>query len=129
MSGQKPTKFVFDWHAHGGAFLDWFLPTVLVGMSNEEMERLAEETKKFSKVHLQVLVNGNEVNAVHFLQSVERNMEDMTCREARRMLDDAGGLEALEERIGEIRSHLIEQVEAALRARGIELPARDEWGS
>ncbi len=119
-------KFVFDWHAHSGKFLDWFLPTVLAGASNEQMERLSENTEKFSEVQLQVLVNGEEVNAENFLQSVERNMEHIAISEAKRMLDSVGGLDALEERIAEIRSHLIEQVEDTLRKRGIELPTRED---
>ena len=128
MSPDAPKPFVFDWHAerNEGGFLKWFLPTVMVGLSQARFDELSERTSGFTEVQVQVLVNGVEVNAEHFLQGVERNLEATARDEARRMLDEVGGLGALEERIGEIRDHLITQVENALSERGIELPSRED---
>lgn len=124
-----PEPFVFDWHANRaeGGFLKWLLPTVMVGLPQTQFDELSERTKGFTEVRVQVLINGIEANAEHFLEGVERNMEHHAREAARQMLDEVGGLEALNERIGEIRNHLITQVEDALRERGIELPSREEW--
>lgn len=129
MSADTTEPFVFDWHSerNEGGFLKWFLPTVMVGLPQARFDELSEQTSGFTEIQVQVLINGVEVNAEHFLQGVERNMESHARDEARRMLDEVGGLNALEERIGEIRSHLIAQVEKALSERGIELPSREEW--
>jgi hypothetical protein len=126
MSADK--QFVFDWHAerNEGGFLKWFLPTVMVGLSQTRVDELSERTHGFTDVQVQVLINGAEVNAEHFLQGVERNLEATARDEARRMLNEVGGLDALEERIAEIRNHLITQVENALSERGIELPSRED---
>lgn len=119
--------FTFSWREQPEGFLKWFLPTVMSSISKEQMDDLSNRTSHFGDVRVQILINGVEVNAENFLHSVERHMDIGTRDEARRMLDEVGGLDALEERIGEIRSRLITQVESALRERGIELPDRDEW--
>lgn len=125
----KPAPFVYDWVAAPEGFRKWFLPTVMAGDMDGLMVTLGERTAGWSDVRVQILINGIEVNAGHFLESVERNMDLAALREARRMLDEVGGLDQLEERIREIRTHLMDQFEAALRERGIELPDRDEWSS
>lgn len=123
-------KFVFDWQKEGrNSFLHWFLPTVMVGThDNGVMDELSEKTDKFTDVHLQILINGVEVNAEHFLESVEANIKAGAKDEARRMLDDVGGLDQLEDRINLIRQPLINKVENALAEMGIELPnSDDDW--
>lgn len=127
LTPETPTKFVFDWQDAPEGFMKWFLPTVMVDVSREQMDELAGVTSLWRRVHLQVLINGVEVNAGHFLESVERSMNHQAALAARKLLDSVGGLDALEERIGEIRTHLVEQFEVALRERGIELPEREEW--
>jgi hypothetical protein len=119
-------RFVFDWAAQTEGFLKWFVPTVIAEIADAPFKELGERTSAWSDVQVQILINGIEVNAGHFLESVERNMEHHAKQAAREMLDEVGGLDALEERIGEIRTHLMGQFEAALRERGIELPER-EW--
>lgn len=128
MSTEKTvTPFTFNWAAEPEGFLKWFLPTVLGGMLNDGfMEDLTQRTNTYKDVQVQVLINGLEVDAKHFLESVERNLELEAAKEARRMLNDVGGLEALEQRIGEIRAVLVAKVEEALAERGIELPG-DDW--
>lgn len=118
--------FVFDWAKEPEGFLKWFLPTLLAGEPlDEHMDELTKRTKKFSDVQVRVLINGLEVDAGHFLDGVERNMEHHATKEARRMLDEVGGMGDLEERISAIRDVLVGEFEKALRDRGIELPGED----
>lgn len=128
MSKAKTVQpFVFDWKREPESFLKWLLPTVMVGVSSEQMAELADATKEWSEVRVQVLINGVEVNAQQFFEGVERNMDDRARRAAKDMLDEVGGFDALEERIREIRAHLIAKTEEALRERGIELPEEGSW--
>jgi len=92
---------------------------------DEHMDELTERTKKFSDVQVRVLINGFEVDAKSFLAGVENNIEYLAGKQARRMLDEVGGLGDLEERIASIRTLLVREFEQALAARGIELPGED----
>lgn len=126
MSEKKIEPFVFDWANEPEGFLKWFLPTVLSGEPlDEHMDELTARTKKFSDVRVRVLINGFEVDAKSFLTGVENNIEYLAGKQARRMLDEVGGLDDLEERIASIRTLLVRQFEQALAARGIELPSED----
>lgn len=116
-------KFVYDWAKEPHtSFLGWFLPTVMVDVDSDQQADLAKRTRRWTDVQVQVLINGVEVDARNFLDSVERNIEHCARNAARDMLNNVIRLDDLEDRVTQIRVALIEQVEAALREQGIELP-------
>lgn len=127
---KDPGPFVFDWAAQPhSSFLHWMLPHLLPdGQQPDIVERISEASKKLSEIELTVLVNGIEMNAERFMESVDRNMRFHASREARRMVDEFGGLPELEDTLRQVGRSVRRAVEQRMAEAGIELPDSDnDW--
>jgi len=120
------TEFRFDWQAAPEGFLKWLLPVLVANRRGEDQfDELSKITDKFTDVRLTIQVNGLEVDAENFLNGVEHNMEYYAKVEARRLLDEVGRFDDLEDLLASAKRTVMQDVEQRLSAAGIELPDRE----
>lgn len=111
------TELRFSWPTEKNQFLRWLMPTVLAGLPREEFERITELTDRWSDVRLTIAVNGVQVDAGRFVESVKMNMDRGVADEAAKILLERTSIEAFDKAVLTARRALVDQLTAA----GLEL--------
>lgn len=122
----------FDWHAEQKAdsFLGWLVPSVLGGMreaGSDVFEPVAHASDDFRDVRITMQINGIEVDAMPFIEGVNRNMRYRVGQEALRIVREDTSFGKIEDIIHglrrQIEGHLFNELDKA----GIEIPDQEEW--
>lgn len=126
MAKNDPKVFTFNWHEEyekdRDSFLSWLWPSLMV---DADFEKMMELTEKGKKIHLRIFANDQEVNAKHFLDSLEKNYELAISRRAATLAKEAG-LDNLTEMIAEIEKAIRKRIESEFEKIGITIE-RDEY--
>lgn len=117
--------FQFSWQGRDEDFVKWMFVHLIADMRDDDLEspfeQLSEATDGFTNVKLTMQVNGIEVNAQNFIESVERALENYSQTEARRMLSDVmPNLNDLEDVVSTANKLIEEKLRDVLESGGIE---------
>lgn len=82
--------FKFDWHARDEDFVKWlFVHLIANKTGTDQFDQLSAATDKFTNVKLTMQVNGIELDAQRFIESVEDAYRQHAENTAKRMVDEA----------------------------------------
>jgi len=121
--------FRFNWqdkYNSSDTFLKWLLPTVLAGVDRETMDALSESTDLWTEVELGVTVNGVEVDARHFIESLEKNLTRMSNKAARHLVHGHLSLSLLIEDVAQLELNLRNHIRVWARQHGIDIDEHDD---
>lgn len=128
MVNVDPEPFRFDWQdLPEDEFLKWLVPTLLAYAGGDTVKLLGELTNQWRDVQLGVTINGVEVDAKHFVASLQRNLTRLTEDAARDLLNDRCGLREVTELLVDLERGVKRQVRDRARQLGVSLDDGDEW--
>lgn len=127
MASDEPQPYRFDWQmASDEDFVKWLVPTLLVGTDKATMEQISELSAGWTRVELEVSINGVVVDARHFIESIERNLTSITTDAASELLYGQCSLHAITEMISDLERSLRREVERRARKLGVEIGVNED---
>ena len=114
--------FKFDWQARNEDFVKWMFVHLIADQRKvDNFDELSNATKGFTNVEITMQVNGVEVNAQNFIESVEEAYKQHAERAAKQMVDDAiPDLWDLREAVDDAQHALTRKLREAMRENGVE---------
>ncbi len=115
--------FQFDWQARGEDFVKWMFVHLIADQrdADPQFERLSEATDKFTNVKLTMQVNGIEVNAKNFIESVEFAYKQHAENTAKEIVAEAiPDLSELQDAVFEAQRALEKKLRESMRNVGVE---------
>lgn len=122
---QKTDPFRFNFH-DSGEFLNWLIPTLLVG-NDTQMEELHEKTDKWTNVELTIAVNGVALDPAHFLKSLEMNIDRTAQAAAARFVQDSLRLDDLVESLTDFGRAMQREIVTRARQLGVDLDDSSDY--
>lgn len=119
----------FDWQKRDEDFVKWMFVHLIADKRQEDprFETLSSATKGFTDVQITMQVNGIEVNAQNFIESVENAYRQHAERTAKDLVRDMPRMQELEDVLAEAQRQAKSAIEEAFARAGIDLDLDDDY--
>jgi hypothetical protein len=118
--------FQFDWQARGEDFVKWMFVHLIAekhGVDHSpkiDFEELSDATNGFRNVQLTMQVNGIEVNAQNFIESVENAIKQYAEQAAQQIVAESiPDLEELQDTVYHAQKAIADRLKNSLKSAGI----------
>jgi hypothetical protein len=118
--------FTFDWHKRDEDFLKWMLLALVSPTQGEIFEELSEATKGWTKVEMEILINGKQMPVEHFVDRLKTNMQYQAEKAAKEKIRDMLDLRKLQEAIEEFQHSAENKIYELAAEAGIEMSRYDD---
>lgn len=125
-SPSESNTFTFAWDGRSNDFLGWLLPVLMVDAGPDKILHLSELTSRWQNVELGITINGEPVNATHFVESLQRNLTHLTEQAARDFLNEKLGLGDIVDDLVDFEKALRFRVRCKARDLGVDLGEEDD---
>lgn len=114
----------FSWHDLPEGFLKWMIVNLMPKwnkIDNELWEQIKVATEKHTNIVLTIQINGIEVDAMKFVDSVKYNMDRAVVREAQRIVEEETVFNEITSALYDLEKTVKGHLRYELRKAGIEL--------
>lgn len=117
--------FQFDWQKRNEDFVKWMFVHLVADQrsGDPKFEKLSEATNHFTEVKLTIQVNGIEVNAQNFIESVQNAYTQHAENAARQLVEETiPDFYELREAVDTAQRALTEKLRTAMESAGVHWP-------
>lgn len=122
----EPNTFTFAWVGNSNDFLGWLLPAVLATAEQSVIRDISDRTNQWQNVELGITVNGQSIDATHFVKSLQHNLTHLAEKAARDFLNEKLGLGDIVNDLVDFEKALRFHVRCKARDLGVDLREEDD---